>query len=321
MYNRHCWTRKVLTGIAALACASQLQAQPGNITMVVPAGAGSAPDIMARLLGDELRVRLGQAVVVDNRTGGGGIVAVNAARQSASPDTLLLAQAAVVTVTPLTYRAANYNLERDMEPVAVVAETPMLFVANASSGPQTLAEAIATAKAKPESLTIGSPSRGSIPHLSAELLMQATGSKFNVVPMGASGQALQAIVNGDTQISVDGIAPLLPLVRAGKLRALGVASARTLPGLEGMPLVKDTVPGFTATGWFMLFAKKGTPPARLKAINEAVNAALKSPEMQQKLQTTATYPVGGSVSDAVAFLTREKALWASAIQRANIQPE
>lgn len=321
MPNKDRWTRHILISIATLVLATQANAQSGNITMVVPAGAGSAPDIMARLLGDELRVRLGQAVVVDNRTGGGGIVAVNAARQSTSPDTLLLAQAAVVTVTPLTYRAANYNLERDMEPVAVVAETPMLFVGNTSSGPQTLAEAVANAKARPESLTIGSPSRGSIPHLSAELLMQATGSRFNIVPMGASGQALQAVVNGDTQISVDGIAPLLPLVRAGKLRALGVASARTLPGLEGMPLVKDTVPGFVATGWFMLFAKKGTAPARVKAINEAVNAALKSPDMQQKLHNTATYPVGGSVSDAITFLAREKALWSSAIQRANIQPE
>lgn len=313
-------TRQILSSIAGLLLATQVFAQGGNITMVVPAGAGSAPDIMARLLGDELRVRLGQSVVIDNRIGGGGIVAVNAARQNPSPDTLLLAQAAVVTVTPLTYRAANYNLERDMEPVAVVAETPMLFVANAN-GPRTLAEAISAVKTRTESLTMGSPSRGSIPHLSAELLMQATGSKFNMVPMAASGQALQAVVNGDTQISVDGIAPLLPLVRAGKIRALGVASATPLPGLEGMPLVKDTVPDLVATGWFMLFAKKGTPPARIKALNEAVNAALKSPEMQQKLQTTATYPVGGSVSDAVAFLAREKALWASAIQRANIQPE
>ena len=313
-------TRQILSSIAGLLLATQVFAQGGNITMVVPAGAGSAPDIMARLLGDELRVRLGQSVVIDNRIGGGGIVAVNAARQNPSPDTLLLAQAAVVTVTPLTYRAANYNLERDMEPVAVVAETPMLFVANAN-GPRTLAEAISAVKTRPESLTMGSPSRGSIPHLSAELLMQATSSKFNMVPMAASGQALQAVVNGDTQISVDGIAPLLPLVRAGKIRALGVASATPLPGLEGMPLVKDTVPDLVATGWFMLFAKKGTPPARIKALNEAVNAALKSPEMQQKLQTTATYPVGGSVSDAVAFLAREKALWASAIQRANIQPE
>lgn len=315
------WGLQLVASITALVLATQAQAQSTNITMVVPAGAGSAPDIMARMLGEELRVRLGQAVVVDNRVGGGGIVAVNAARQSASPDTLLLAQAAVVTVTPLTYRAANYNLERDMEPVVVVAETPMLFVANPGSGPQTLAEAITTVKGKPDSLTIGSPSRGSIPHLSAELLMQATGTRFNTVPMGTSGQALQAIVNGDTHLSVDGIAPLLPLVRSGKLRALGVASERALPGLDGMPLVKDTVPGFAATGWFMLFAKKGTPPARIKALNEAVNAALQSPEMQQKLQTTATYPVGGSASDAIAFLAREKALWTSALQRANIQPE
>ena len=304
--------------LAAAAAAARADA---TLTIVVPAGAGSAPDIIARVLGDELRTRLGQPTIIDNKVGAGGIVAVMAAKSSPSTDTLLLAQAAVVSVTPLTYRAAKYDLEQDMEPVVVVADTPMMFVAHTGNGPQTLAELIAMAKARPGSVALTSTSRGSIPNLAAELLARASGAGFNIVPMGSSAQGIQAVINGDSLASVDGIAPLLPLVRQGRLRALAVTSQRALPGLESYPLAKDTVPGLQATGWFVLFAKKGTPPARVRQINEAVNAALKSPEVAQKLQSTANFPVGGSVADARAFVQRENKLWAGAVQQAGLKPE
>ena len=292
------------------------------LTMVVPSAAGSAPDIVARLLGDELQSRLNQPVVIENRPGAGGIVATMAAKSApADGNTVLLAQAAVVTLTPLLYRAAKYDMEKDFETVAVVADTPMLFVANPKAGIKSLGDLIAHVKAKPDELTLGSPSRGSVPHLSGELLEQFTGVRLRNVPMGTSGQAIQSVVGGDTQVSVDGIAPLLPLVKAGRMQALAVTSRDVLPGLEGLPLAKDTVPEMVLSGWFMLFAGKGTPAARVKALNEAVNAALKSPQLIQKLQVSATYPVGGSVQDARSFLVREKKLWAGAAQKAGLQAE
>lgn len=295
----------------------------GPLTIIVPAPAGSAPDIVARLLGDDLGPRLGQTVIIDNKPGAGGIVAVMAAKTAAASggDTLLFVHAAVATITPVTYRAAKYDLARDFQPVALVAETPMLFVANPGSGPKTLAEAVAMAKAKPDALTLGSTSRGSIPHLAGILLGQSAGVQFNNVPMSSSGQAIQAVVNGDALVSVDGIAPLLPLVKAGRVRALAVTSAKPLPGLEGMPLAKDTVPGLELTGWFMLFAGPGASPARVQALNDAVNAALRSPAVVQKLEATANYPAGGSVAEARQFLARQKTLWAGAAERAGLQPE
>jgi len=292
------------------------------LTVVVPSAAGSAPDIVARLLADELQPRLNQSVVVDNRPGAGGIVATMAAKSArADGNTVLLAQAAVVALTPLLYRAAKYDIEKDFETVAVVADTPMLFVANPKSGIKTLGDLIAQSKARPDELTLGSPSRGSVPHLSGELLEQMSGARLRNVPMGTSGQAIQAVVGGDTQASVDGIAPLLPLVKAGRMQALAVTSSRVLPGLEGLPLARDTVPGLDLSGWFMLFAGKGTPAARIQALNDAVNAALKSPALIQKLQTTATYPVGGSVTEARQFLAREKKMWAGAARQAGLQAE
>lgn len=294
----------------------------GPLTMIVPSGAGSAPDIVARLLGDELQQRLGQPIVVDNRPGAGGIVATLAAKSAkADGNTVLLAQAAVVTLTPRLYRAAKYDMARDFETVAVVADTPMLFVAKPRTGIKSLAEVISQAKAKPDDLTLGSPSRGSVPHLGGELLEQMAGIQLRNVPMGTSGQAIQSVVGGDTQISVDGIAPLLPLVKAGRLQALAVTSRQVLPGLEAYPLAKATVPGLEVSGWFMLFTNKGVPAARVQQLNEAVNAALKSPTLIQKLHTAATYPVGGSVKDARDFLAKEQKLWSGAVAQAGLKAE
>lgn len=319
--------RRLLAALLAVALspvgAAAAAPKQGPLTMIVPAPPGSAPDIAARLLADELGPQLGQTIVIDNKPGAGGIVAVMAAKTAAasSPNTLLFTHAAVATITPLTYRAAKYDLASDFEPVAVVAETPMLFVASAAKGPSTLAEAIAMAKAKPDSVVLGSTSRGSIPHLAGVLLGQMAGAPFNNVPMSSSGQAIQAVVGGDSVISVDGIAPLLPLVRSGRLKALAVTSTQVLPGLENLPLARDTVSGLELTGWFMLFAGKGTPPAQVQALNAAVSRALRSPALAQKLQSAQNYPVGGSVAEARAFLAREKKLWAGAAERAGLQPE
>lgn len=291
------------------------------LTIVVPSAAGSAPDIIARLLGEDLRVRLGRTVIVDNKPGAGGIVSVMAAKSGKPSSTLLLAQAAVVTVTPLTYRAAVYDMERDFDAIAVVAETPMMFVANQEKGPKTLAELVAIGKSKPESLVMSSPARGSIPHLSGVLLGQMSGGKFLNATMSGSGQGIQMVVSGDSQVNVDGIAPLLPLVKSGRIRPLAVTSSRVLPGLEQFPLAKDVVPGMNLTGWFMLFAPKGVPAPQIQSLNAAVNQALKTPEFLKKLETTANYPVGGSVADAKAFLSKEKKLWATAVQKAGLERE
>lgn len=314
-------TRRTLVTLALGALIGGAAWGQEPIEIIVPAGAGSAPDIIARIVGDELSTRLKRPVVVNNRPGAGGIIAVMAAKSASNPDTLLLAQAAVVTVTPLTYRAARYDLETDMEPVVSVADTPMMFVANAEHGPKTLADALAAARKDPGAVALTTTSRGSIPHLTAELLVQTTGAPFNIVPTATTGQGIQTVVGGEAAMTVNGVAPLLPLVKSGRLKGLAVTSAKVLPGLEGYPLAKDIVPGLQATGWFMLFARKGTPSARVQQINQIVNTALQSPAVVEKLAKTANYPLGGSPADARAFLKQEKALWSGIVKNTDIHPE
>lgn len=315
-------SRRTLIALAlGLAASGGAWSQPTPIDIIVPAGAGSAPDIIARIIGDELGTRLKRPTVIYNRTGAGGIIGVMAARTATQPDTLLLAHAAVVAVTPLTYRAAKYNLVEDMEPVVMVADTPMMFVANAASGPKSLADALAAARAAPGEVTLTSTSRGSVPHLTAELLAQKTGTRFNIVPTATTGQGIQSVVGGEAAMTVNGVAPLLPLVKSGRLAGLAVTSARPLPGLEAYPLARDTVPGLQATGWFVLLAKKGTPAARIAQINRAINDALKSPDVIQKLAQTANYPMGGTAAEARTFLKQEMALWSGIVKNAGIQAE
>ncbi|MBS0343575.1 MAG: tripartite tricarboxylate transporter substrate binding protein, partial [Proteobacteria bacterium] len=177
LLSRAMYVAALLSTTLASAVA-QAQGSKPPMTMVVPAAAGSAPDIVARLLGDELQHRLGQPFIVENKPGAGGIVAVMAAKSAANrPNTLLFVHAAVATVTPLTYRAAKFDLATDFEPIATVADTPMMFVANQAKGPKSLGEAIAQAKAGPDTVALGSTARGSIPHLAGVLLGQMTGAQ------------------------------------------------------------------------------------------------------------------------------------------------
>ena len=318
--------RRFLSALALAVAAIGLPAaaQPGKTPMriVVSAPAGSAPDVIARLVGEQFRVKFGQTVIVENKPGAGGILAVNAAR-GAEPNgaTLLFAQAAVVVVSPLTYKEAKFDMERDFETVGVVASTPMLFVANPEKGPKSWAEAVSQGKASPEKLSLGNPTRTSIPHLAGELVGQSVGAKFQHVPMSTTGQGIQAVVNADTAMYVDGVAPLLPLVKAGRVRALAVTADRVLPGLENIPLAKDQVPGLFVSGWFMLFAAKGTPKPVLEQLNAAMNAAIKTPEVVDKMRDLGNYPIGGSLADASAFLKREKTQWADVIRKSGLQPE
>ena len=307
--------------VLPLPAAAQAYPQK-QIRMIVSSPPGSAPDIIARILGEKLTQSLGQAVVIDNKPGGGGIVSMNALRQApADGYTIGIPQAAVVTVTPYTYKEATYDIERDFETIAMVANTPMLFVTAADSPARNLADAIAMAKAKPDQIAIGNPTRTSIPHLAAEMLAQKTSAIFQQVPFSTTPQGIAAVVKGDVLFYVDGTAPLMPLVRSGRLRAVAVAAEKELAGLEGIPLARDSVPGLNMYGWFMVAAPKGTPAAIVRRLNAEINLALRLPDVVNKFREFGTYAMPGSVEEAQGFVKSEKALFGAVIRQAGLKPE
>ena len=314
-----------IAGVAAAAVTTLAHAQSypqKPVKMIVTAPAASAPDIIARLLADRLDQALAQRVVVENRPGAGGIVAMNAVRESpADGYTLAFIQAAVATVTPFTYKAAAYDMERDFEPVAMVAYSPMLFVANAQAPAKTIAETVSQAAAKPDFVTIGNPTRTSIPHLAAEMLGQRTGVRFQHVPFSSTSQGIQSLISGDISYYVDGAAPLMPLVRAGKIRALAIAADRVLPGMEGIPLVRDAVEGVVVNGWFVIAAPKGTPAAVIQRLNDEVNKAIQLPEVVTRFASLGTYSMPRTVAESRAFVKSETALFGKVIRDAGIRAE
>lgn len=313
----------LLCGTAAFNASAQTAAWPQKtIRLLVAAPAGSAPDLIARIIGDKLSRQLGQPVLIDNRPGAGGIVAMGMLK-TAPPDgyTLAIPQAAVVVVTPYTYKEASYDIERDFETFAVVGKTPMLFVTNAGNPAKNLADALAMARAKPDQVAVGNPTRTSIPHLAAELAGIKTGVKFQQVSFANTGQGVQAVVNGDIAFYVDGVGPLVQLVKAGRLRSLAVASETELPGLEGIPLANKTVPGLNVYGWFSMQAPKGTPAAVLQRLNTEVNVAMQQADVVAKFREFGTYVTPGSVADAHNFVKSEAAQFGGVIRTLGLKPE
>ncbi|MBP0624845.1 Bug family tripartite tricarboxylate transporter substrate binding protein [Cupriavidus consociatus] len=320
MKRRACLGLLLLAGLTGAAHGASY---PDRIVrIVVPSIAGSAPDIIARQVAERLTATWKQQVIVENKPGGNGIVAMSALRQSA-PDgyTLGLFHAAAAVVTPMLYKEAKFDIQRDTEVAATLAYTPMMFVTDPKSGYRSLADVLKAGKAHPDDIAIGSPTRGSVPHLTAEMMGQLQKAKFRQISFSGTTQAIQAVVKGDVPIYVDGIAPLVPLVKSGRLKALAVTSDTELPGLDGIPLAKDVAPGLVAKGWFAVFAPKGTPGAVLDEVNAAVGRTLAQSVFVDRLKDLGTYPMAQSRAESARFVQAEKVRWEKVIQDAGVKAE
>ena len=292
------------------------------VRILVPSIAGSAPDIIARQVAERLTTAWKQQVIVENKPGGNGIVAMSALKQAAADGyTLVLFHAAAAVTTPVMYKEAKFDIQRDTDVAATLAYTPMMFVAGPATNYKSLSDVLKDGKAHPDDVVIGSPTRGSVPHLTAEMMGQLQKTKFRQVSFSGTTQAIQAVVKGDIPVYVDGIAPLVPLVRAGRLKALAVTSDATLPGLDGIPLARDVAPGLVAKGWFTIFAPKGTPMPVLDRINVAVNQSLSQQPFVDRLKELGTYPMPMSRAEGARFIESEKLRWEKVIAEAGVKPE
>jgi tripartite-type tricarboxylate transporter receptor subunit TctC len=317
--------RAVLTCAAALACASA-PAQPSwpdrPIKLVVPYTAGGATDIVARLIAQKTTDDTKWIFVVDNRAGGAGNIGLDVVAK-ARPDgyTIGMGQTANLAINPTLFPKMSYDALTDFAPIAVVASQPVVLVVRADAPWRSLAELVATAKAKPGEMKQALASTGTLGHMAGELLASKAGFKVLNVPYKGAAPAITDLLGGQTDFMFATPQAALPMIKGGKLRALAVTSAKRLPVMPDVPTVADTYKGFEALDWKALVAPAGTPPEIVGKLNAAVDKALAKPAMIAQLQAEGSMPVGGSVESATRYLKAEHALWGGIVRSTGVKPD
>jgi len=298
------------------ARAADYPTRPVHIIVGYPPGGST--DIFARLFGAYLSEKLGVNFVIDNRPGAGNNIATEQAIKAA-PDgyTFFLANPAN-TINASLYKHLNFNFLRDTVPVAGFARVPNVMEVNPDVPAKTVAEFIAYAKANPGKINMASSGNGTSIHLSGMLFMNMTGVQMQHVPFKGSAPALLDLLANRVQVMFDNLPSSISHIKAGKLRALAVTTAKPSPDLPGVPTVGETVPGYEASAFFGLVAPKGTPPEIVERINRLVNEALKDPAVQSKMRAYGGISMPGSAEEFGKVLTSETEKWGKVVHAANL---
>jgi len=286
--------------------------------IIVGYPAGGSTDICARLFGDWLGKRLGQQFIIENRPGAGNNLATDAVAKAA-PDgyTILLVNPANAINASL-YKHLNFNLLRDIDPVAGFIRVPNVMEVHPSVPAKTVAEFIAYVKANPDKVNVASSGNGTSIHLSGELFKMMTGTKMTHVPYKGSAPMLTDLLGGQVQVTFDNLPSSIGHIKAGKLRALAVTTAKRSEELPDVPTVGETVSGYEASAFFGFGVPHGTPKEIVDLLNKEINLALKDPTMLGKLKDLGGTPIPGSAADFGKLVADETAKWEKVVHAANL---
>jgi tripartite-type tricarboxylate transporter receptor subunit TctC len=289
--------------------------------LIVGFAAGGAPDILARIIGEWLSDRLGEPVVIENRTGAGSNVATEAVARAA-PDgyTLLLASLANA-VNATLYETLRYNFLRDLAPVAGISRDPNIMVVNPSFPAKTVPEFISFAKTGSPRINMASPGVGTSPHMAGELFKFMTGIDMAHVPYRGSPPALTDLLGNQVQVYFAPISASIEYVRAGKLRALAVTTATRAEALPDIPTVGDFVPGYEASAFYGIGVPKNTSTAIVNRLNSEINAGLADPKLKARLTSLGSSIFVGSPADFGKLIADETEKWGRIVKFAGIKPE
>lgn len=301
---------------AGAASAADYPTRPVHIFVSYPAGGST--DITARLIGAWLSERLGQQFIIENRPGGGNNIGTEAAIRSA-PDgyTLFLVNPANAINTTL-YRNLRFNFLKDMAPVAGLIRVPNVMEVNPAVPAKTVAEFIAYAKANPGKVNMASSGNGTSVHLSGELFMFLTGVKLLHVPYRGSAPALNDMLGGQVQVMFDNLPSSIGHIKAGKLRALAVTTAKRDAALPDVPTVGETVKDYEASAWFGIGAPRGTPQEIIDKLNKAINAAFNDPKMKERFAALGGASMPGTPAEFGKTIADETEKWAKVVKFAGI---
>ncbi|MFC4520384.1 Bug family tripartite tricarboxylate transporter substrate binding protein [Cupriavidus pinatubonensis] len=316
---------------AALAAAAvfsapavQAQAYPNKpIRMVVGFPSGGAPDTLARIVSEKISPSWGQPVVVDNKPGAGGNIGAEAvAHALADGYTLAMGTVGTHSINGALYSKMPYDMVKDFTPVILVATTPNVLVVHPGVPAKNVAELIALAKAKPGGLTFGTLGVGTSLHVAGELFNSMAGVKITHVPYKGRAMAIPDLLGGHITMMFDNLPSALPVVKEGKLRALGVTSAKRSPSAPDIPtLAEQGLRGFEADSWFAIFAPANTPKDVVAKLNAEFNRIYSLPDVQAKLKTLGLDPVLGTPEKLADYQRSEIAKWAKVVKESGAKAE
>jgi tripartite-type tricarboxylate transporter receptor subunit TctC len=293
------------------------------IHLVVPFAPGGSSTLVARFMSAEMEKDLGKPFVIENKPGGGGNVAMQEVAR-ADPDgyTLIVGHVGSLAMNPYLYERLPYDVDRDFAPVSLLAVVPAIFVVHADVPAKNLKEFVALAKSKPGQINYGSAGNGSAGHLAMEYLKQVTGMDLQHVPYKGTGPNVTDLVAGRTQASSAGTPPLLPHVKAGKLRVIAVGTAQRLHSIPDVPTVAEQgYPGFETSQWYGLNAPAKTPEPVIRRLAEAAARAAKSPLVLERFKGDDAAAIGSTPAEYAAYIKKEQDRWSKVVRAAHIKAD
>ena len=307
--------------LAFNACGQTYPVKP--IRLVVPFAPGGSSSIVARAVAAEMEKGLGQPIIIDNKGGGGGNVAMHEVAR-ADPDgyTLIIGHVGSLAMNPFMYDKLPYDVDKDFMPISLLAIVPAIFVVHESVPAKNLREFVALAKKDPGKLYYGSAGNGSAGHLAMEYLKQATGMDIQHVPYKGTGPNVIDLVAGRTQASSAGTPPLMPHVKAGKLRVIAVGTPKRLSTLPDVGTVAEQgYPGFETSQWYGLNAPAKTPEAIIKRLSEEAAKAAKSPKVLERFAVDDAEGIGSTPAEYAAYVKKEQERWSKVVRAAKIKAD
>jgi tripartite-type tricarboxylate transporter receptor subunit TctC len=311
--------------VSAAVLASQsapAQTYPSRTVRLIAASApGGTSDILARLLAQQLTADLGQTFVVENRAGASGIIGTDIVAK-APPDgyTLLVIQPSL-TINSHIFVKVPHDAVRDFAPISLVVDVPQIVTVHPSVPVTNIKALIALAKASPGKLTNGSPGQGTHPHLTSERFQQAAGIKLQQVVYKGVGPAFIALVSGEVAMVFSAVSSTTAHLKSGKIRAIGVTSAKRLPSLPDVATVAEVLPGFESSQWFGVLGPAGTPRAIVDRLNQAITNASRTPDLKEKFAAMSMEPVNSTPEEFAKVIREETVTWAKVVKAAGIKPQ
>ena len=298
------------------------QNYPGRpIRVIALSSPGSGPDIIGRLIGSKLTEAWGQQVIVDPRPAATGIVGTEIASKAAPDGHTLVIVTSQAVIVSVMYEKLPFNLIRDFTPITLVATTPFILAVHPAVSATSIKELVALAKSKPGALRYGSGGSGSPPHLSAEIFKSMTGTDMLHVPYKGITPAMVDAVAGQVQMLISVIPAVLPTIKSGRLRALGVTSAKRTALVPDVPAIAETVPGYEFIGWYSLFAPAKTPTAIVDKLNGEIAKALKTPEFRERFTALGAEPSTSTPQELGDYLRVQTEKMRKAVQNSGARPD